>query len=867
MTSTRVAVLLAEGDPARARAITETLESGLSGAEVRVARTLDEFRKLAEEDSPDIALLDMALPGGHAADALSFPAEDGAFPILALVPCAADHATREAVDRGALDYALQSSRADADLPHAIQRALREWALIQKLRGAGSERNGALKDRQILLQAMGNPSLILDKNFTILEANRAICRLTGMTEEALRGQLCYRIFHRTDAPPNACPLARMKESGRFEVEEMEVAAFGRVFLVACTPVFGETGDLLRVIHIATDITDRKQARTAAEETLSQYRDLVENSSDLICTHDLKGVLLSVNAAAVKAAGFAVRDLVGHNLREILPRERWHELDVYLETITREKVAAGTMKVVSRTGGERYWEYRNTLRTEGVTEPVVRGMARDVTDTVLARKALRENADRFRSLYENASLGLYRTTRDGRILMANSALLRMLGYDSFEALSQRDLTKEGFEPSYPRQAFLDAMERDGEVRGWESEWRRRDGTTLFVRESARSTHDPSGKFLFYDGTVEDITDRKRSEEAQALLSATIEQSHEGVIITDPQGAILYSNMAMQKLSGYGREELLGQNPRILKSGLHDRAYYKVLWETVLSGGRWEGRMINRRRDGSLYTADMAVAPVRNSEGSISALLATQKDVTREVALEERLARGKSLETIGMVAGGLAHEIRNPLFAISTVSAALQKNFGANLEIAPYIGHIQEHVQRLSTLTSDLLTLGRPVPPENFTACGLLQVLNQVTANAEKAMPGSSDRIAVACEPEFFVMGIEAKLVQIVLNLVQNALSIAPDPTPVTVEVRRDGPDLEIEVADVGPGIPPTMLDRLFQPFTSRRQGGTGLGLAIVQKLTEAHGGTVTGQNRREGPGAVFTVRLPAALPPADACGQPR
>ena len=138
------------------------------------------------------------------------------------------------------------------------------------------------------------------------------------------------------------------------------------------------------------------------------------------------------------------------------------------------------------------------------------AHDITESKRVEAALRESEERFRTLYENSTLGLYRTTPDGRIVLANPALVKMLGYSSFDDLSGRDLKTDSFEPSYPRTQFVEMVEKESAVRGLESAWKRRDGTTVFVRESARAIRDPEGRTVYFDGTVEDITERKRAEE---------------------------------------------------------------------------------------------------------------------------------------------------------------------------------------------------------------------------------------------------------------------------------------------------------------------------------------------------------------------
>jgi two-component system NtrC family sensor kinase len=228
---------------------------------------------------------------------------------------------------------------------------------------------------------------------------------------------------------------------------------------------------------------------------------------------------------------------------------------------------------------------------------------------------------------------------------------------------------------------------------------------------------------------------------------------------------------------------------------------------------------------------------------------------VELEERLQRAKSLETVGMVAGGMAHEVRNPLFAISTLTSALDKKFGANEEIRPYIGFIQEHVQRLTHLMNDLLALGRPVGKEQFVPCDLCGLGEGVRDILAKEDPGRASRLDLDCTAgDAQVLGQADKIAQALLNLVQNALHFSEPEGRVLLQTRREGSWGVVRVVDRGSGIPPDFLPRLFQPFASRRQGGTGLGLALVRKFVEAHGGSVEGANNEPGPGATFTVRLP-------------
>ena len=190
----------------------------------------------------------------------------------------------------------------------------------------------------------------------------------------------------------------------------------------------------------------------------------------------------------------------------------------------------------------------------------GTVLDITERKLTESALRESEERFRTLYENATIGIYRTTADGKILMANPALVNMLGFESFEELAKRNLEKEGYEPDYPRKKFIKTLEEQGRIIGLESAWHKRDGSTLYVRESAVAIRDDKGKILYYDGNVEDITERKKTEEAlresEDKFKYVFDHSVTGKSITFPTGEI-HVNKALCDMLGYSERKNLNQS----------------------------------------------------------------------------------------------------------------------------------------------------------------------------------------------------------------------------------------------------------------------------------------------------------------------
>ena len=275
---------------------------------------------------------------------------------------------------------------------------------------------------------------------------------------------------------------------------------------------ELGNAVRAIGAMTDITKRKEAEEALRESEERYRDLVENSRELICTHDLNGLVLSANPATAVALGYELDEYVGKKtIRDILIPEVRHQFDEYMARLRRDGATSGLMLVKTKSGETRMWEYYNSLRTEGVTEPVVRGMARDITEEHRARKALRQSEERYRELFENSRDAIYLHDMSGRYLSVNSAAEELSGYSRDEILGKNftDFVSAEFIPEI-RENFVKKLGTEGATM-YEVEIIRKGGKRVPVEVSSRMLYKgdvPVG----VQGTIRDISERKNT---QAIL----------------------------------------------------------------------------------------------------------------------------------------------------------------------------------------------------------------------------------------------------------------------------------------------------------------------------------------------------------------
>ena len=205
-------------------------------------------------------------------------------------------------------------------------------------------------------------------------------------------------------------------------------------------------------------------------------------------------------------------------------------------------------------------------------------------------------------------------------------------------------------------------------WELETVRRDGANGWMWVRGEAEKDEAGEIVGLWGAAQDITIRKQAEIDRERLLSAIEQSHETIVITDTDGNIQYTNPSFEETSGYSCSEVQGQNPRVLKSGVQDQTFYKQLWETISAGNTWTGRMVNKRKDGALYTEDVAITPVKDRQGIIVNYVGVKRDVTKDLELEKRISQAQRMEAIGTLAGGIAHDFNNLLFPIIGISEML-------------------------------------------------------------------------------------------------------------------------------------------------------------------------------------------------------
>ncbi|MEA2206242.1 MAG: hypothetical protein QOE77_3018 [Blastocatellia bacterium] len=352
------------------------------------------------------------------------------------------------------------------------------------------------------------------------------------------------------------------------------------------------------------------------------------------------------------------------------------------------------------------------------------------------------------------------------------------------------------------------------------------------------------------------RIRAEEQLRIKNAAVEGAANAILITDAAGKIVWVNEAFTANSGYSKDEVLGRNTRMLKSGKQDDAFYKEMWDTILAGKVWRSTLINRRKDGTLNHEDMTITPIRDAVGSITQFVAIKQDITKLeqalsavhekneelAAMTQQLWQASKLATMGELSASIAHELNNPLATVALRVENLMMKMGADDRQRHSLEIISQEVDRMANLVDNLLQFSRRNHRQVSTVYVHEEIANSVEfvhyhlrTRAIKVVQELSDSL-------FTIQADRQQLRQLFLNLLTNASDAMPEGGTLTVRANNSSLNqndaVQIDFADTGEGIAPENLKKIWEPFfTTKAEGrGTGLGLAICRRIIEEHGGTI-------------------------------
>jgi PAS domain S-box-containing protein len=624
---------------------------------------------------------------------------------------------------------------------------------------------------------------------------------------------------------------------------------------------EVGELKQLLHglqehvgAAPSEEQLDQLSQVIMRSQRNFKELIDSFDDPACAVSLDGTLRTVNKRITELTGLTYTEVVGSKIYDLLEEPTQEEVERGLGRFLDKKRWAGTVRL-------RLKNSSRPLYFECVLNGIVKGdevvgasmLGRDVTEQ-------REKEMRFTELFETLQEGVYFSTPEGHLLDANPALVNMLGYTEKRELLAVEPESLNFEAAQP--VLGRALDDRGGVRTREVKLRRKDGTAAVFLDSSRAVWDTSGNIVRYQGTLVDITERRKMErqlaQQEEFRARLLESFPDLILVVDLEERYTFVSLRARDLLGYEPQNMLGKKISELD---HHSPELAALYHDVVSGKEVfaSAEYGARHRDGNWRTMRAAGSQLVDADAKISGVIISVRDITLERKLEQQVVQSERLAAMGAMIGGVAHELNNPLTTIMGVSELLQDT-ETNEGSRKQLGMLQQQARKAAEIVQNLTYFSRP-PAPGKSRINLVEVVERTLNLHAYSLRKNSITVDFLKESGVpYALGDPHQLMQVFLNLIVNAeqaIREARDKGTLRIRLGRGDNSVWVSFHDDGPGIPKENLASIFDPFyTTKRPGrGTGLGLSICKSVMKEHNGSVEAANSPEG-GAVFTVTLPVS-----------
>lgn len=700
-----------------------------------------------------------------------------------------------------------------------------------------------------------------------DASRSFCRLFGLDKEKCKDKN-KTIFNLSGIPPqlienlreitlnNAVPAAReLKFNDSTGNEHFGVLDF----------IETDAGSGYLVLRI-TDITELKKSKDAAVSFAGILESMIKYLPFDFWARDLNEKMFIQSNEGKKMWG----NLLSHNLNDDFVNEsnikRWRENNI---KAFAGEVVTGETSYTTINGSTRYfYEVIAPYFIDGRVSGIL-GINLDITESKKAEIATRLSEEKFRTIFNSANEGICLTDLNDIISEVNPKFLEMLGYEHGE------LTGQYFDDlivpeERNEQTEVNRRRKEGISGTYERRLIRKDGRIISTFISASPVYGSDSKYSGSLGMITDITERKMHLEEITKFSKAVEKSSASIVITDKHGNIEYVNARFCLNSGYSKEEAIGKNVNIVKSGQMSPDVYKDLWETIKNGDEWTGEMLNKKKTGEFYWELLGISSIKNEKGEITNYVGVKEDISymKNLVHELEEARKKAEDINRLKAiffANMSHELRTPFIGILGYTEILLESLTDDEErkMAEAILRSSERLKDTLNKILDLTKLEITETVVELLDTDVYYLILDVAELFDKAAQNKGLYIKISNKAGDTTIKTDQKILrEVIENLISNAVKYTLSggiEIDVTSETRTLGTYLKVMVKDTGIGIPEDKLDIIWEEFRQVSEGygrnyeGTGLGLTITKKYVELLGGKIEVQSR-PGTGSVFTLLLP-------------
>ncbi len=775
-----------------------------------------------------------------------------------------------------------------------------------------------------LRSIGDGVISTDAAGRVTGLNLISEELTGWTTDEARGRPVGEVFRIVNAhtrQPAPCPITRVLQEGTIvglANHTVLIGRDGREYQIAdsAAPIRAADGTILGVVMVFRDVTREYQLQEDIRASERRYRLLFEHMTTGFALHEIIADeqgrprdyrFLEVNPAFEKVTGLKPDALIGRTVLEALPGTEPQWIETYGRVAASGEPALFEQysKVL-----DRHYEVLAYSPQPGQFATVVR----DITKRKQAEVELRADEARLEGLLRIAQhpvVGIQELL-DYALEEAIQLTESRIGYIYYYSEEKQEFTLNTWSREVlpactvqePQTVY--ALEKTGI---WGEAVRQRRAIILNDFDAAHPQkqgmpegHVPLRRFMtvpvFVNGAIVAVVgvankeaeydsrderqltlmmdfvwkmaENRRAADHLRLQDSALQAAANGVIITNVQGDIIWTNPAFCKMTGYEPAEVLGKNPRLLQSGKQDRAFYENLWATILAGRVWSGEMINRRKDGTFYHEETTITPIRDAAGTITQFIGIKQDVTERHNLHLQLLQSQKIESVGRLAGGVAHDFNNLLQVILGFTELLLDQPDGSCPGREDLIEIKKAADRARDLTRQLLAFSR----KQMLEPKVIDLNDQVEHNQRmlRRLLGEDILLETRLRPHLWAVRADpGQMDQVIVNLAVNARDAMPAGGRLTIATEnvQYGPrDVEahpemragrfvcLTIADTGMGMAPEILEHLFEPFfTTKELGkGSGLGLATIYGIVKQHDGWIHAYSE-PGRGSAFKVYLPA------------
>jgi len=719
----------------------------------------------------------------------------------------------------------------------------------------------------VFQSLENSVIILDPDQNILSVNYATEKATGLSRDEIVGQKCHQIFHNTDSSPDICPMNSMLNSGKIETREVEVQTLDKTFLVSCSPVFDENSNLVRIIHIGTDITKQKSNE-------KRFKAITDSALDSVFCKDTDRKYTFVNPAMTKLLDCKEEDLIGKTPEQIFDQE---SASTIFEVDQRSLNGENVSEIRSLNIGNKQYTFHTVQvplydsygKTTGIS-----GIVRDITKLTEAEAKLIAAESIIKSTTAISPSIIGKANLDtGYFIEVSPNIEKILGFCVDEFLS-----KPIMELIHPddRQNTIDEVAKQIK------------GKTVSFFENRYLCKNGSYKWMAWQGTPadqngivlamgSDIDEKKHAQNAliesekrfQYAMEATNDGLYDWNLITNE----IYYSPGWKRMLGYGDDEL--PNDFSIWEKLTDPEDVKRSWKMQnelinRQRDRFELEFKMRHKDGHWVDILSRAKAIFNDDNEAVRIIGTHVDISEIKNLQRRLFQSQKLESIGNLAGGIAHEFNNILSIIMGNNEILMSDLPAASLPRESAEEIRIASLRARDVVKQLLTFSRQ-DTASKKLISIKSIVEESIKLIRSSIPANIEIQQKIGSTVSNILGNATQINQVLINLCNNAADAMIEDGGVLNIKLSDGINQRIdtsgsahleqncvtlEISDTGTGIDKNILDKIFEPyFTTKNIGkGTGIGLAVVHGIIEEHNGSITVESAVD-EGTIFTIVFPA------------